>query len=228
MFKTTPVSSETSMSTRLHNVTYQNKVILKPQNSIFKIQKIKSWCYFEMDNPGFDSRRRQENFLFFKNTQLGSGAQPASLNGYQEAISQDVKRPGREAKHSLPRMAEVKNLHSYTAIPTYTCMPSWRVEGQLQLPKDARYSRPSFANHHSYRQYQQSSSSVLCIICKVLPSLKIEICFAKNTGYFVRRRIYYLRFVCEHLDRSRWPHGLRHPTAAARLLGLRVRIPPAV
>jgi len=39
MLKATPAFSETSMSTRLHNVTYHNKVILKPQNSIFKIQK---------------------------------------------------------------------------------------------------------------------------------------------------------------------------------------------
>jgi len=40
-----------------------------------------------MDNPGFDSRRGEENFLFFKNILLGSGAQPASLNGYQGALS---------------------------------------------------------------------------------------------------------------------------------------------
>jgi hypothetical protein len=71
MLKTTPISSETSMSTRLHNVTYHKKVILKPQNSIFKIQKIKSWCYFEMDNAGFDSKRKQENFLFFKKYTVG-------------------------------------------------------------------------------------------------------------------------------------------------------------
>jgi len=37
-----------------------------------------------------------------------------------------------------------------------------------------------------------------------------------------------IRFHCrmEELSRSRWPCGLRSESAAARLLGLRVRIPP--
>ena len=42
----------------------------------------------------------------------------------------------------------------------------------------------------------------------------------------VRTRIYYLRFVCEHLDRSRRPRGLKRPSAAARLLQLLALIPP--
>jgi hypothetical protein len=33
------------------------------------------------------------------------------------ALSLEVKRPGREADHSLPSSAEVKNAWSYTSIP---------------------------------------------------------------------------------------------------------------
>jgi hypothetical protein len=36
-----------------------------------------------------------------------------------EALSPGVKRPGREADHSPPTSAEVKNAWSYTSIPQY-------------------------------------------------------------------------------------------------------------
>ena len=35
-----------------------------------------------------------------------------------------------------------------------------------------------------------------------------------------------LRYVVYSVGRSRWPRGIRRRSAAARLLGLRVRIPP--
>jgi len=40
------------------------------------------------------------------------------------APSLEVKRPGREADHSPPSNAEVKNAWSYTSTPTNTS--SWR------------------------------------------------------------------------------------------------------
>jgi len=40
-----------------------------------------------------------------------------------EALSPEIKRPGREADHSLPTSTKIKNTWSYTSIPhTY----SWR------------------------------------------------------------------------------------------------------
>jgi hypothetical protein len=38
------------------------------------------------------------------------------------ALSLGVKRPGREADHSPPSSAEVKNVWSYTSIPEYVFM----------------------------------------------------------------------------------------------------------
>jgi hypothetical protein len=37
------------------------------------------------------------------------------FNGYQGALSLEIKRPGREADHSAPSSAEVKNAWSYTS-----------------------------------------------------------------------------------------------------------------
>jgi hypothetical protein len=53
----------------------------------------------------------------------GSGANPASeYNEYRGAIFPEVKRPGREADHSSPSTAEVKN---GGLIPPLPHTPSW-------------------------------------------------------------------------------------------------------
>jgi hypothetical protein len=44
------------------------------------------------------------------------------LQGVPGALSLSVKRPGREADHSSPSNAEVKNAWSYTSTPTYVFM----------------------------------------------------------------------------------------------------------
>jgi hypothetical protein len=45
----------------------------------------------------------------------GSGAHPASCQMGTEGLYAGVKRPGREAHHSLPSSAKVKNAWSYTS-----------------------------------------------------------------------------------------------------------------
>jgi hypothetical protein len=47
---------------------------------------------------------------------------PASYPMGTWALSLGVKRPGREADHSPPSSAEVKNAWSYTSIPQYVFM----------------------------------------------------------------------------------------------------------
>jgi hypothetical protein len=74
--------------------------------------------------PWFDSQQRQ-GFAFLYSFQTGSGAQcsPSLLyNGYLGALSLSVKRQGREADHSPPSSAKVKN---GGAIPSLPCMSSW-------------------------------------------------------------------------------------------------------
>jgi hypothetical protein len=55
------------------------------------------------------------NFSFHNRVQNGSGARPASYPWVLGAICLAVKRPGREADHSLPLSAEVNNAWSYTS-----------------------------------------------------------------------------------------------------------------
>jgi hypothetical protein len=58
---------------------------------------------------GLDSRRGRPERLW--------GPPSLLSNGYQEGLSLGAKRPGREADHSPPSSAEVKNAWSYTSTP---------------------------------------------------------------------------------------------------------------
>jgi hypothetical protein len=67
---------------------------------------------------GFDSRQGLGIFLFataVSRPALGPTQQP--IQWMPEALSSGVKWLGREADHSLPSTAEVKNAWSYTSAP---------------------------------------------------------------------------------------------------------------
>jgi hypothetical protein len=55
--------------------------------------------------------------LHHRNIQTGSGTHPAPYPMGTRVLSLRVKRPGREADHSPPSSAEVKNAWSYTFTP---------------------------------------------------------------------------------------------------------------
>jgi hypothetical protein len=63
------------------------------------------------------------NFSLYHQVQNGSGAHSASYPMVPGALSLGIKRPGREADHSRPYNAEVKNAWRYTST-SHT--PSWR------------------------------------------------------------------------------------------------------
>jgi hypothetical protein len=72
---------------------------------------------------GFDSRRELEVFLLIASrTALGPTQPP--IQRLPGALSLGVKRPGREADHSTPSSAEVKEcMKLYLCSPS---TPSWR------------------------------------------------------------------------------------------------------
>jgi hypothetical protein len=76
------------------------------------------------------------NFSLHHRLQTVSGG-PAQrpIQGVSGAISLGVKRPGREADHSPPSSAEVKNALSYNFTPQYAFMAwcSVKAQGQLYL-----------------------------------------------------------------------------------------------
>jgi hypothetical protein len=62
------------------------------------------------------------NFSLHHRVQNGSGAHPASYTMGTRDSFPGVKRPGREADHSPPSSAEVKNAWSYISTPQYAFM----------------------------------------------------------------------------------------------------------
>jgi hypothetical protein len=64
---------------------------------------------------GFDSRRRLGIFLFTTASRTALGPTQPPIQLVPGALSLGVKRPGREADHSPPSSAEIKNAWSYTS-----------------------------------------------------------------------------------------------------------------
>jgi hypothetical protein len=60
---------------------------------------------------------RAGNFSLHHRVKTGSGALQPPIQWVPGALSLGVKRPGREATHSPPSSAEVKNARSYTSNP---------------------------------------------------------------------------------------------------------------
>jgi hypothetical protein len=64
---------------------------------------------------GFDSRRALGIFLFSTTFRPALGRAQSHIQWVSGALSQRVKRPGREADHSPPTSAEVKKVWRYTS-----------------------------------------------------------------------------------------------------------------
>jgi hypothetical protein len=62
------------------------------------------------------------NFFLRHSVQTGSGAHEPPIEWVRGALFPGVKRPAREADHSPPCSAEVKNAWNYTSIPQYFFM----------------------------------------------------------------------------------------------------------
>jgi hypothetical protein len=77
-----------------------------------------------LDDRGFESRQRLGIFLFTTASRPALGPLQPPTQWVPGSLSLGVKREGREADHSSPSSAEVKNAWSYTSNPPKT--PSWR------------------------------------------------------------------------------------------------------
>jgi hypothetical protein len=71
---------------------------------------------------GFDSRPGLGIFLFTAASRTALGSTQPPLQWVAGALSLEVNWPGREADHSPPSSAEVKNAWSYTSTPQYAFM----------------------------------------------------------------------------------------------------------
>jgi hypothetical protein len=88
------------------------------------------------------------------------------------ALSQGVKRPGREAGHSPPTTAEVKKIWIYTSTPPYAFMAK----------READYSSPSrtqVKNVWSYTSTVRCISIAWCLV-KHRDNFTLTLFYVKN------------------------------------------------
>jgi hypothetical protein len=72
---------------------------------------------------GVDFQQGKEVFVYFTASSLALGSTQSPIQWLPGALSLEVKQPGREAAHSPPSTAEVKN---GGAIPPLPHTSSWR------------------------------------------------------------------------------------------------------
>jgi hypothetical protein len=79
---------------------------------------------------GFDSRRGLRIFLFTTASRTALEPTQPPIQWVPGTLSLGIKRPGREADHSPPSSAEVKNAWSYTSTLQYVfiawCLVKYR------------------------------------------------------------------------------------------------------
>jgi hypothetical protein len=90
---------------------------------------------YGLDDQGFESRQGLGIFLFTTVSRLALGPTQTPNQWLPGALSLGVKLPGREADHSPPSTAEIKNSWSYTTTPQHTFMlwSSVKTQGHLYL-----------------------------------------------------------------------------------------------
>jgi hypothetical protein len=76
----------------------------------------------QLNDRWFESRQGLGIFLFTTASRPALGPIQPPIQWVPGADSHGVKRPGREAHHSPPSSAEIKNVWSYTSTPQYTFM----------------------------------------------------------------------------------------------------------
>jgi hypothetical protein len=81
---------------------------------------------------GFNSWQGLGIFLFTTMSRMAPGPTQPPIQWVPGALSLGVKRPGREADHSPPSSAKVKNEWSYTSTPQYALMALCSVKAQLK------------------------------------------------------------------------------------------------
>jgi hypothetical protein len=124
-------------------------------------QSVKRWATdWTMGVLGCDSRRRLRIFLFTTASITALGPTQPPIQWVPGALNLGEKRPGREADHSPPSSAEVKNAWSYTSTPQYVFMAWCLVK-----------HRDNF-NFYLYPVVKVNSSNLLFTLC-----LTFNICF---------------------------------------------------
>jgi hypothetical protein len=110
--------------------------------------------------PGFDCRYGLVIFAFLNTSRPFLGPASPPVQWVQGAISMEVKRPEREANHTLPSNVEVKNAWSYTSTRLWISLHS-----AITMPKD-----------------QESESTGTFRLLIILPILKFNVVMIRSAA----------------------------------------------
>jgi hypothetical protein len=91
---------------------------------------------YELDDRGFESRQVVKIHLFTTASRSTLGPIQPPIQSVPGTLSLGAKRPGREADHSPPSSAEVKNAWCFTSTPPIRLQGvvfSWKAQEQLYL-----------------------------------------------------------------------------------------------
>jgi hypothetical protein len=105
-----PVSLHSQPKCQMNRICLMVALKGNRDNSVNIVTRLRTGC------PGFDFQKGRGLFLFATASRTDLGPIQPPIMG-TAAISPRVKRPGREADHSPPSSAEVKNAWSYTSTP---------------------------------------------------------------------------------------------------------------
>jgi hypothetical protein len=70
-----------------------------------------------LDDPGFESRKGQRIYFYLKRSRPTLGHTQPPIQCVSGTLSPGLKQPGREADHTPPSTAEVKNERGYASAP---------------------------------------------------------------------------------------------------------------
>jgi hypothetical protein len=93
------------------------------------------------EESGFNFRQRASHFLFFQNVQSGDGAHLASYTMGTRDCLPAVKQVEREAHHSPPSSAAVKNGGTIPSLPNGVVVT--QSSGGITIPYLTSFSLPS-------------------------------------------------------------------------------------
>jgi hypothetical protein len=91
------------------------------------------YLFYGLDDPGFESRQGLGIFLFATASRPALGPTQPPIKWVTGSLSLREKRPGREADHSPPSTADVKNAWSCISAPQYVLIAWFLVKAQEQV-----------------------------------------------------------------------------------------------
>jgi hypothetical protein len=125
---------------------------------------------YGLDDQGFESRQGLRIFLFSTVSRLALGPTQPPIQLVAGALSLGVKRPGREADHSLYLMPRSRISRAIPPLPQYvfTAWCSLKAHEQLYI---FTFTQLAYRNRHSFFVFEGSRKLNTLSVYRIFQSL---------------------------------------------------------